>query len=380
MSVFVEIKKDFGSFKLDVEFASEGGVLALLGSSGCGKSMTLRAIAGIVRPDAGRIEIDGVTLFDSAKGINLTPQERQVGLLFQNYALFPNMTVEENLLAGAHREKDRTKRSRKVRQALESFYLKGLERHYPAQLSGGQQQRTALARILVSEPRILMLDEPFSALDSYLRWELEQEVMEVIRRFQKPVLLVSHDREEVFRLSDRIAVMNNGRIDAIGGKEEVFSRPVTRQSAILTGCKNISPIRRMGPKSLLATDWGLTLTTENPIPEEAAFVGIRAHDIRPARKNDPNSFRLRVAQRVENPFSQIVMLVKDAGEKGRSGGYSGRGPDLNGGESGTGRSWLRWELAKRDWPEPGDASVLEAEETDGTAAVSLPPEALLLLK
>ncbi len=358
MSIYVEIKKDFGAFLLDVQFSSQGGVLALLGPSGCGKSLTLGCVAGIVRPDSGRIEIDGVTLFDSAKGINLTPQERQVGLLFQHYALFPNMTVEENLLTGARREKDRRRRRKMVEEALAAFYLQGLEKHYPAQLSGGQQQRTALARILISQPRLLMLDEPFSALDSHLRWEMEQEVREVIRRFPKPVILVSHDREEVFRLSDQIAVMNAGRIDAMGGKKAVFSRPGTRQSAALTGCKNISRAQKLSPCSLNALDWGLVLETGEEIPEDMSYVGIRAHDIRRAENGAPNSFCLKVADCIENPFSRILMLCKE--ENGRE------GPEK--------RQLLRWELSKEDWRQEGKESAGQKVE------VSLPPEALLLLR
>ena len=171
MSIEVAIEKDFGSFRLNVSFSGGNEVLAILGGSGCGKSMTLRCIAGIVRPDRGRIAVDGVTFFDSERNINLPPQQRRVGLLFQNYALFHNMTVEENIAAGVREKLSQKEKLALARQSISKFRLDGLEDHLPRALSGGQQQRVALARILIGQPRILMLDEPFSALDSYLRWE-----------------------------------------------------------------------------------------------------------------------------------------------------------------------------------------------------------------
>ena len=146
MSLKVNIKKRLGNFNLDVAFETERGVFAILGASGCGKSMTLKCIAGIETPDEGRIELNGRILYDSAKKINLTPQKRRVGYMFQDYALFPNMTVEQNLMAGLlSGEKDRTKARTKVREMLARFELPGLEKHRPSQLSGGQQQRAALA-------------------------------------------------------------------------------------------------------------------------------------------------------------------------------------------------------------------------------------------
>ena len=305
MSIRVDIEKNFGSFRLETAFEAENEVLALLGASGCGKSMTLKCIAGIVKPDRGHIEVDGVTLFDSEKHINLTPQERMTGLMFQNYALFPNMTVLGNLRAGARREKNKALREKNVADMMEMFGLNELKNRLPAQLSGGQQQRVALARILVSSPRILMLDEPFSALDSHLRFRLEQEVREVIRRFRKTVLLVSHDRDEVFRLSDSIAVMNGGRIEAYGGKHEVFRNPRTRQAAVLTGCKNISRASALGDGRVLAEDWGVALS----LPQGAQAkpcIGTRMHDI--CAGDGVNAVDCAVVSEIENPFSITVML------------------------------------------------------------------------
>ncbi len=346
MSVIVNIEKNLGSFRLKADFEAGDETLALLGASGCGKSMTLKCIAGIETPDRGRIIVDGVTLFDSRKSINLKPQERRVGLMFQNYALFPNMTVLQNIRAGTKREKDRAKREAAVLQVMERFGLRELAARLPHQLSGGQQQRVALARILVSSPRILLLDEPFSALDSHLRFQLEQEVRTVIRSFGKSVLLVSHDRDEVFRMADKIAVMNNGAIEVIGGKKSVFAAPKTRIGAVLTGCKNISRLEPRSGSLVYAADWGMELTVPGD-SSGAAYLGIRMHDICPG--GGENAFRCRVVEEIENPFSFTIML--------RPVGAEGSVP-------------VGWELDKKLWSE------LRAREID----INLPKEAILLLE
>lgn len=305
MSIFVDIEKTLGDFTLQARFSAENETLALLGASGCGKSMTLKCIAGVERPDRGRIVVDGVTLFDSEKHIDLPPQQRRVGLMFQNYALFPNMTVLQNIRAGARREADKKTREENVHRMLRSFGLETLCDHYPRQLSGGQQQRTALARMLVSDPRILLLDEPFSALDSHLRFRLEQEVRGVIRSFGRSVLLVSHDRDEVYRMADRIAVMNSGRVEVCGEKRAVFAAPQTRVGAVLTGCKNISSVERREDGLFYAADWGVTLSLP-ALPARVRCVGIRMHDVRPGEGE--NAVRCRVVEVVENPFSVTVLL------------------------------------------------------------------------
>ena len=246
-------------------------------------------------------------LFDSEKRIDLSPQQRRTGLMFQNYALFPNMTLLQNIRAGARRERDAAAREKKVLEIMDSFGLSELAAHYPRQLSGGQQQRTALARLLVSAPDILLLDEPFSALDSHLRFRLERELAEVIRDFGRTVILVSHDRDEVFRLSDKIAVMNEGGIETCGEKKAVFARPATRSAAILTGCKNISPIEKLGPRRLLALDWGMELETAEDIGE-ARYLGIRMHDL--CFGPGENAFLCRLLSETENPFSYTLMFVR----------------------------------------------------------------------
>ena len=212
MSREVNIEKKLDGFTLRAAFTAGNTSTALLGASGCGKSMTLRCIAGIVKPDRGRIVLDGRVLFDSAQHIDLPPQQRGVGLLFQNYALFPNMTVEQNIRCGLKAEKDPAARRAACAEMLRAMRLETLAKRYPAQLSGGQQQRAALARILVGKPRILMLDEPFSALDSYLREEVEGEVGSLLASFAGTALLVTHNRDEAYRLCKEMIVLNEGQV------------------------------------------------------------------------------------------------------------------------------------------------------------------------
>ena len=346
MSLYVDIEKDLGSFRLKVKLEAGDETISLLGASGCGKSLTLRCIAGIEKPDKGRIIVDGVTLFDSEKKINLTPQERRTGLMFQNYALFPNMRVLQNIIAGAKREKDAKKRNEMVHSIMDSFGLTECANRFPHQLSGGQQQRVALARILVSSPRILLLDEPFSALDSHLRFKLEREVRQVIKQFGKTVVLVSHDQDEVFRMSDSIAVMDGGRIERIGSRGEVFADPQTRKGAILTGCKNVSCIERLESGKIRATDWDIELAVPN-LPEDVTAVGIRMKTIRPGPGE--NSFHCRVVDEIENPFSYTIMLEPL--------GSQCTAP-------------LGWELLKKDWEAVRAAEI----------SIHIPAEAILMLR
>lgn len=307
MSIYVDIRRTVGNFSLNVAFEAGQETLSLLGDSGCGKSMTLRCIAGVLRPDEGVIRINGETVFDSQKRIDWKPQRRRVGYLFQNYALFPNMTVLENIVTGLEREKG-LKKSRRRDQAMEyvqRLRLEGLEGRYPAQLSGGQQQRTALARILASRPSLLLLDEPFSALDATLRWEMEQVVRETIRDFQGTVLLVTHNRDEVYRLSDKVAVYHGGKIDRLDEKWNLFANPVTATAARLTGCKNLSPARRQGNR-VLALDWFLDF----PAPETGDWdwIGIRAHRFELVEGPGEYVFPYEVVGRIEDTFSYILQI------------------------------------------------------------------------
>lgn len=279
MDLRVSIKKKLRDFTLDVEFSVRDEVFALLGASGCGKSMTLKCIAGIETPDEGSIILNGRTLYDSDKKINLPPQARRAGYLFQNYALFPNMTVAENITFAATDDK-----LAKLAQNIKRFHLDGLENVYPSKLSGGQCQRVAFARVLASHAEILLLDEPFSALDSFLKWQLELELADIFKHYGGAIL-VTHDRGEVFRLADKVAVIHDGLISTQDSTQELFNNPKTLQAAILTGC-NVSRLRKISDNQFLAVDWDTILTA----PANSKFVARRAS--LPVRDNldDKNFF------------------------------------------------------------------------------------------
>jgi molybdate transport system ATP-binding protein len=316
MSLEVNVTKRFDGFTLHAAFTAGDTATALLGASGCGKSMTLRCIAGIVRPDEGRIVLDGRVLFDSAQGIDLPPQQRNVGLLFQNYALFPNMTVEQNILCALKKEKDPAARRTACAEALRAMRLEELAKRLPGALSGGQQQRAALARILAAKPRILMLDEPFSALDSYLREEVEGEVGSLLSSFDGTALLVTHDRDEAYRLCREMIVMDSGEVLRAGTTKEVFADPRRLTAARLTGCKNILPCVRVDEHHVRLTGWERELTVALPVPEGCCAVGIRAHDFAPEAVDGENRMPVQVGASSENPFdwNVICTAADDAGK------------------------------------------------------------------
>ena len=313
MSLEVTIAKRFEGFTLHADFTAGNTAAAILGASGCGKSMTLRCIAGVVKPDSGRIVLDGRVLFDSEKGINLPPQQRNVGLLFQNYALFPNMTVEQNILCALKKEKDPAARKAACGSALRAMRLEELAHRLPSELSGGQQQRAALARILASRPRILMLDEPFSALDSYLREEVEGEVGSLLSNFDGTALLVTHDRDEAYRLCREMIVMDSGEVLRAGTTKEVFADPRRLTAARLTGCKNILPCVRVDEHHVRLTGWERELTVALPVPEGCCAVGIRAHDFVPCDAGALNALPVAALSSSENPFDWNLICTAPDG-------------------------------------------------------------------
>ncbi|MBQ9912498.1 MAG: ATP-binding cassette domain-containing protein [Firmicutes bacterium] len=257
MSLTVDIEKRLGAFTLVSKFETGNETMALLGASGCGKSVTLKCIAGIMRPDRGRIELDGEVLFDSEKHIDLSPQERRIGYLFQQYALFPNMTVLQNIMCGV-RSGSKEEKRQKALEGLRIFQLEGLEDKHPMQLSGGQQQRVALARIMASEPRVILLDEPFSALDSFLKSNLELEMSDLLGSFKGPIIWVSHDLGECYRNCDSVCVMEEGRTGAVTDMDTLLSHPATKGAARLIGCRNFLIAEKTAEGVKLA-DWDISL-------------------------------------------------------------------------------------------------------------------------
>lgn len=309
MSIEVNIKKHYPFFSLDVAFSAENETLGFLGGSGCGKSLTLRSIAGLVTPDEGRIVVNGEVFFDSSERINLKPQQRKTALLFQDYKLFPNLSVAENIAAGMSRHLSKQEIHERVKAQLERFKLKGYGSRYPVQLSGGQQQRVALARMLAAEPGILMLDEPFSALDAHLKAGLEEDLIDLFEHFEGTVLYVSHDIDEAFRFCDRIAVVDEGSIAQIAPSQELVSAPQTLASIKVSGVKNISAARKVDEHHVEALDWGIILATEHSVPDEVAWLAVRASYLRRAKGSEAeNCYELTVRFATDSRFERTAVF------------------------------------------------------------------------
>ncbi|WP_405288648.1 sulfate/molybdate ABC transporter ATP-binding protein [Methanobrevibacter sp.] len=304
----VNIQKELKEFDLDVDFELKSKRLGILGPSGCGKSMTLKSIAGIINPDSGVISVSADNedvYFDSNKKINLKPQNRNVGYLFQNYALFPNMTVEENIGIGVEKEN----RERTVPEMIKRFHLHGLEKRYPRQLSGGQQQRVALARILAYGPDVILLDEPFSAMDTFLKEQLRLELVNSLKDFDGFSVMVTHDRDEAFQFCDELIVLDKGKIIAKGETYQIFENPGKVQVARLTGCKNISRIEIIDDYHVRSLDWGLELEVSKKLSPNITHIGIRAHDFSSANVDDLNAFDTLGSTKIEMPFEWEITLA-----------------------------------------------------------------------
>ncbi len=349
MALEVQVEKTYGDFHLKAEFQAEDEPLALLGPSGCGKSLTLKCIAGIERPDQGRIVLDGRVLFDSEKHIDLPPQKRQVGYLFQQYALFPHMTVAENIAAGCRRL-ERAERKSRVAELVAMLHLEGLEGLRPRQLSGGQQQRTALARILASEPRAILLDEPFAALDSHLKWQLEPELKDVLDAFGGVTLWVTHDRGEAYRNCPRVCVMEAGCTAPVRDMGSLMADPRTVGAARLSGCRNCMKAEKGEAAGCVRLpEWGVTLRCAAPWREGVTALGIREEQVRPAEPGEENAVECALVRLVED-VSMTTALLRPL-------------------DAGPGAPLLRMAMEK--------GTVLTVGET---LRVVLPPEDLMLLE
>ena len=378
MNLTVDIEKRIGSFQLRSSFSVEGERFALLGASGCGKTMTLKCIAGIEKPDRGRIVMGDRVLFDSEKKVNLPARDRKVGYLFQNYALFPNMTVRKNITCAAEDKGY-------AEHLIERFCLTEVADQYPAELSGGQSQRTALARMLSVRPEAILLDEPFSALDNYMRTRMEHEILDILEEFSGPSVLVTHDRNEAYRLADRIGVMEEGAIVEIQGKQEFFDQPRTVAAARLTGCKNISRLEQREDGSFYAVDWGIPIApAEGQTLSGVPYLGYRAHYFTfvpgtgkqaggrfPESGTDPsgssskstdvpmpeaNAFHCELQRVIEDTFSVVICF--------RQKGQTLEEPD----------TLLTWIVGKDAWED------VKAEVLSGHFTLRLAAERLMLLE
>ena len=355
IGLFVDIEKCLPGFNLSVTFNCQNQPLGLLGASGSGKSLILRSLAGVETPSRGRIVLNGRILFDSEKGINLPSRQRRIGFVVQNYALFPHLTVAENIAFSLPKNLSKKVIKQQIANQLELVQLPGMENRYPHQLSGGQQQRVAIARALASRPEALLLDEPFSALDTHLRAQLERQMIKTLSNYDGVTIFVTHNMDEAYRICENLLVMEKGRAIANNSKQKIFERPDSVSLAKITGCKNLSRAKIIDHQQLEAIDWDVKLHTVPRIPDYLAYTGIRAHQIIFGRDlGDINTFTCWLANAIEGPHRVTLYLKLNQ--------PSNHDRDFH----------IQAELYKDKW--------LEIKEQALPWTVTLSPQRLLLLK
>lgn len=302
MKLSVAIKKKLKNHELIASFEIEATTLGVLGASGSGKSMLLKCISGIETPDSGHIQLGDRVFFDKELGIDLSPQERKIGLSFQQYALFPHLTVYKNLASV-------TKNKKMISELLAMFHLESLKDSYPRKLSGGQKQRVSLARMLASEPELLLFDEPFSALDAPLKEELQLELQKRLTQFNGNVLIVSHSLDELYRLCPELLIISEKDI-LFGKTEALFKQPLTVEAAKLTGCKNIFPIKRINQHEVQVIGWNKTMLVTEPVSLDSEYIGIRAHDFSD-KEEEINQIPVDFIENQQTPFEQNAWFQKN---------------------------------------------------------------------
>ena len=289
----VRMKKTLPGFTLDVEWSAGDGVAVLFGPSGAGKSLTLQCLAGLMRPDEGRITVDEHVLFDSVSGANLPPQRRRVGYVFQGFALFPHLTVAGNVAFGL-RDRPRAEREARAAEVLARLGLETLAHRYPGELSGGQRQRVALGRALAPDPALLLLDEPLSALDLPLRRALRDELRTVLAQWGKAAVVVTHDVTEAYRLGDHIVVYEEGRVIQSAPRAELLWQPASQAVARIMGLANVvqGTVLKATPDRIQLRWRGQTLEAVNsplrsylPAPDRPLAFFIRPEYVRLIRKD-----------------------------------------------------------------------------------------------
>ncbi|MEI6064638.1 MAG: molybdate ABC transporter permease subunit [Pseudanabaena sp. ELA748] len=294
----INIEKQLPEFDLQIALHCVDQSIGILGASGTGKSMLLKCLAGMEHPSSGRIVINGKVLFDSEKKINLPSRDRHIGFLFQNYALFPHLTVAQNIAFGLPKGLAPLQIKQKISEQLHSIELQSFGDRYPHQLSGGQQQRVALARALVSQPDILLLDEPFSALDTHLRSQMERELISALSKYKGMTLFVTHNIDEAFRICQNLLILDRGQVMSYGEKSEVFAHPANVETARLTGCKNFSCVNEIkgaiaDSYQVKAIDWGCELKVN--------YTSIKAH---PPTHIGIRAYRITFLESTDNNISQ----------------------------------------------------------------------------
>lgn len=333
------IKKSFDGTEVlkDISLTVEKGeVLGIIGPSGSGKSTLLRCATDLEKPDSGEIHYEGT-----------------FGLVFQNFNLFPHYSVMKNITDAPLRVQKRKKDEvyQEARELLAKMGLSDKEQAYPYQLSGGQQQRVALARMMIGEPEAILLDEPFSALDGYLKDVLQREMQDFLKDYSGDMILVTHSRDEAYKFCRELSIVHEGRILVTGETKQLFERPGLLEAAKLTGCKNFSRAERLGSHEIYAADWKMKLHTEENVDEDITYVGIRGHWIRPEAKPGENCMAVRVDQYIETTFEHQYMIRNKAEENAAG---------------------LWWMRPKNSFTEDPDKDLPEY--------LYLPPEHLMLLK
>lgn len=323
----VLLKVRLPGFALEVDWTAGDGVAVLFGPSGSGKTLTLQCLAGLVRPEEGRIAVDGRVLFDARAGLSVPPQARRVGYVFQGYALFPHLTVRANVAFGL-RDRPPLERAGRTRTVIERLGLAGLEDRYPADLSGGQKQRVALGRALAIEPSLVLLDEPLSALDAPLRRSLRDELRAILRDWNVPAVLVTHDISEAYQLGDSVIVYESGRVSQAGPRGELLWRPASETVARILGFRNIlrGTAIEASPQRLRIAWRGQQLEARTPperpwlpAPGDAVTFFVRPEDLRLIRKDGPppdpehhtNILGGRVVREVDLGVTRTLMVRLD---------------------------------------------------------------------
>jgi molybdate transport system ATP-binding protein len=357
MELSVHIQKKFDAFNLAVDFETNESVVGFLGPSGAGKSMTLMCIAGLEKPDSGQIIINGKCVYDSQKNIWIPPSQRHVGFLFQKYALFPHMTVEENVAFGMM-HLDKEERRQRVHDYLQIVHMEDMRKRYPAELSGGQQQRVAIARALILEPEILLLDEPFSALDLHLRSRMEHQLKNLLDKYDGQSIVVSHDIHESYRLCQELAIFHEGQVLEYGEKEAIFEHPKRLEVAQITGCKNICSVEQYKEEnkgSIYCRDWKCHIELDKRQAHRLTSIGIRAHHIRwdKSKGMKKNSFKIHIVNIAQSPF-RVMVYFKIVTKQGFS------------------ESTLQWDISNERWKHIH--SMME------TVFVFFPQEKLILIE
>ncbi|WP_321052790.1 sulfate/molybdate ABC transporter ATP-binding protein [Peptostreptococcus porci] len=311
MGLSVEIKSKLNIFEMDISLKTTSKRIGILGASGSGKSMLLKYISGIIAPDEGVIKLNDEILFDSSKKINIKPQKRNVAYMFQNYALFPTMSVRENIEIIIEGNKEY--RGKKASELMKRFCIDNIASKMPRDLSGGQQQRVALARIMAYEPKLILLDEPFSAMDNDLKEKLQMELEEMVADYDGIIIMVSHSRDEIYRFSDELIIIDNGGIVEYGKTKSVFDFPKTIQGAKMVGINNVLSAKIKDDLMLNIPEINLDIKLDKKelaYSRNINYVGIKDIDIKIMKPDEvsENSFDMNI-EKVYEGIEDIKVLL-----------------------------------------------------------------------